>query len=189
MEPQSPSKPARINGLYVLAGVAFLVLLIAMAQGPQRYPARDAGMFSDWIGKPAPDMDLMDLEGNRHRISALRGKTVFVVFWSTGCPPCLAEMPALRALYDSLPRDQFEILSLTGDEAGFLKKRGVVERLKMNFPVISYTGQVEKIVPPYRHVNLLPTLMVIGPEGKFETFRAGAKSETELLALAKGEGT
>lgn len=37
-------------------------------------------------GQPAPDFELPDLNGARHRLSHLRGKIVLLNFWSAECP-------------------------------------------------------------------------------------------------------
>jgi len=38
------------------------------------------------IGKPAPDFSLLDLHGEPHTLSELRGRLVIVYFWSSECP-------------------------------------------------------------------------------------------------------
>jgi peroxiredoxin len=38
------------------------------------------------IGKPAPDFSLIDLQGEPHTLSELRGRLVIVYFWSAECP-------------------------------------------------------------------------------------------------------
>ena len=40
---------------------------------------------------PAPDFTLLDQYGNGHTLSDYKGKTVFLNFWATWCPPCRAE--------------------------------------------------------------------------------------------------
>jgi peroxiredoxin len=37
-------------------------------------------------GQPAPDFELPDLEGKLHRLVALRGRVVVLIFWSAECP-------------------------------------------------------------------------------------------------------
>lgn len=38
------------------------------------------------IGRPAPDFSLIDLQGEPHTLSELRGRLVVVYFWSAECP-------------------------------------------------------------------------------------------------------
>jgi peroxiredoxin len=51
------------------------------------------------VGNPAPDFTLVDLDGNQVSLSDFRGKTVFINFWATRCPPCRREMPQIEAVY------------------------------------------------------------------------------------------
>lgn len=39
-------------------------------------------------GDQAPDFELVDLEGNTHRLSDYKGQGVFLNFWGTWCEPC-----------------------------------------------------------------------------------------------------
>jgi len=47
---------------------------------------------------PAADFQLRTLEDKRVRLSDFRGKVVLLNFWTTWCPACVGEMPALVAL-------------------------------------------------------------------------------------------
>jgi peroxiredoxin len=38
------------------------------------------------INQPAPDFDLLDLQGVFHKLSDYRGKIVIINFWSAECP-------------------------------------------------------------------------------------------------------
>jgi thiol-disulfide isomerase/thioredoxin len=51
----------------------------------------------------APDFDALDLQGHPIKLSALRGKAVFLNFWATWCGPCKKEMPAIGRLIEHLP--------------------------------------------------------------------------------------
>ena len=53
----------------------------------------------DLVGKPAPMVNGVDLEGKPFRLEDSRGDVVLVVFWATWCLPNAQEMPRLDHLY------------------------------------------------------------------------------------------
>lgn len=53
-------------------------------------------------GKPAPDFVLSDLNGQQNKLSDFKGKMIVLDFWGTWCGPCMAEIPKLKSLQDSL---------------------------------------------------------------------------------------
>lgn len=57
---------------------------------------------------------LKDEEGNVYDFEDTKGKVVFVNFWATWCPPCIAEMPSIQKLYDDY-NDKIEFLLVTND--------------------------------------------------------------------------
>ncbi|MCG3196951.1 MAG: redoxin domain-containing protein [Candidatus Omnitrophica bacterium] len=176
--------PSRAGLLPILGGIA--IALLVLAATTKQGGLSPSASLQDWVGKPAPELDVVDLNGSRHRLSEMRGKRVFLVFWGTNCVPCIHEIPTLKALREEVPESSMVLLGLTGDDKDFLIKKQVVEKLGINYPIISYTGQLDRIVTPYRNVNMIPTLMVIGPEGRIDSIAVGGKPKEELLALARG---
>lgn len=57
------------------------------------------------VGKLAPDFELSDFDGTRHKLSGFRGKPVYINFWATWCGPCLQELPDMQVLLDRHPED------------------------------------------------------------------------------------
>jgi thiol-disulfide isomerase/thioredoxin len=52
-------------------------------------------------GSPAPDFELADVSTGRPvTLSQLRGRPVWLDFWATWCPPCKAELPRMKQVYD-----------------------------------------------------------------------------------------
>jgi thiol-disulfide isomerase/thioredoxin len=49
-------------------------------------------------GELAPDFEISDFDGDRHRLSAFRGQVVYLNFWATWCVPCQAELPDIDRL-------------------------------------------------------------------------------------------
>ena len=58
---------------------------------------------------------LRTLAGRSIQLSDLRGRVVFLSFWSTTCAPCVAELPGIEALRDSLKDEPVEFLAVTSD--------------------------------------------------------------------------
>ncbi len=60
----------------------------------------------DVSAQEGADFELPSIDGDRMvRLSDFRGKIVMVDFWSSWCPPCRQESPALAAAYEDF-RDQ-----------------------------------------------------------------------------------
>ncbi len=68
-------------------------------------------------GKVLPPFRLRRLgEQSTVDSEALRGKVVLLHVWATWCQPCIAELPALAALYERHAAEGLEIVSLSIDE-------------------------------------------------------------------------
>jgi cytochrome c biogenesis protein CcmG/thiol:disulfide interchange protein DsbE len=52
---------------------------------------------STLVGKPAPDMTIVALDGSELRLASLKGTAVVVNFWASWCVPCKQEAPILNA--------------------------------------------------------------------------------------------
>ncbi len=64
------------------------------------------------IGKPAPDFEYPDSEGNIWKLADLRGKVVFINFWATWCTTCEAEMPSKESLSKIMEGKPFQMLGM-----------------------------------------------------------------------------
>lgn len=82
------------------------------AQNPAVENTAGTGTGNEPTAIPAPDFTLTDQYGNTHTLSAYKGKTVFLNFWATWCPPCRAEMPDIQALYESYGSNTGDLIVL-----------------------------------------------------------------------------
>ncbi len=134
------------------------------------------------VGQLAPDFTLADLDGNQVSLSDFRGKTVFINFWATWCPPCREEMPAIEALYQQYKDKDVvvlgvDILETEGEVRQFVEEGGY----SWTF-VMDTTGEV---TASYQ-VGAIPTSFFIDKEGIIRVIQIGAMTkgamEARLLA-------
>ncbi len=74
--------------------------------------------FNPQLGKlpvKAPDFEAVDYQGQTTRLSAYRGKVVFLNFWQTTCPPCKEEAPSMEALPGLVDNPDFDVLALASE--------------------------------------------------------------------------
>ena len=136
----------------------------------QPIQANDMLMDPMPAAKPAPDFNLMGMDGETHTLEDLKGKFVLVNFWATWCNPCKVEMPLLEKLHQTLKSEKFTVLGLhvgPGPEN--------IEEFKKLMP-ISFPIYVDMDLEVNWGVPGLPTTFLMDPEGKL-IYRAVGKRE------------
>ncbi|MBW2297682.1 MAG: TlpA family protein disulfide reductase [Deltaproteobacteria bacterium] len=113
-------------------------------------------------GKPAPPFSLPNLDGNMVSLGAYKGKVVFLNIWATWCPPCVEEMPSMEKLFQSLNKEDFEILAVNIDASGLKAVRPFMKKHRLHFPVlIDPKGTIQRL---YRTTGI-PESIIIDKNG------------------------
>jgi peroxiredoxin len=87
-------------------GIGLLVLLAWFTKGTLK-PVE--------VGGPAPQIATHDLKGNPRSLDDFRGQVVLLNIWATWCTPCKAEMPSMQRLYETLDREDFQVVAVSID--------------------------------------------------------------------------
>lgn len=75
---------------------------------------------------------LIDAKGNPVSLEEFKGKIIFVNFWATWCPPCIAEMPSMQKLYADY-QDKIVFLFVTTDS--FERANAFLIKENLNLPI------------------------------------------------------
>ena len=70
-----------------------------------------------FVNKPAPDFQVMDIRGEELSLAQYRGQVVLLDFWATWCGPCIAEMPNVKQTYAKHKNRKFQIIGISLDRS------------------------------------------------------------------------
>jgi thiol-disulfide isomerase/thioredoxin len=102
---------------------------------------------------------LRPLGGAPISLAQLKGKVVFLNFWSTTCIPCIAEMPGITALYNSLKAEPVAFVAVTQDDEKSV--RAFLHEYPIGVPVYLAGRDVPADLTP----GGLPTTFILDREG------------------------
>lgn len=125
---------------------------------------------------PAPDFTLVDQFGNTHTLSDYKGKTIFLNFWATWCPPCRAEMPEIQEIYEDYGNNEEDVIIL-GIASPNYGREGSAEEIAAFLAENEYTYPVvmdEGGLSAYTYgVSAYPTTFMIDAEGNVFGYVSG----------------
>lgn len=114
------------------------------------------------------DFDLISPEGERVNLQDFQGKTIFLNFWASWCPPCVAEMPNIHDLYKKLDDENIVFVMVSMDH-NHSKARSFLSNRGYKFPAFFPVGNV----PPIFTSPQIPATFVISPAGNIVAHHVG----------------
>ena len=141
-------------------------------------------------GRPAPDFQLQDLDGQTVSLGEFRGRPVMVNFWATWCGPCRMEMPYIEEVSNDPDWTEtgLVILAVNPGESAAIAGQ-FMEDNGLTFPVLL---DIKTEVAKAYNVSAIPTTYFVDKNGiikdvKIGTFRNKAEIDWKLVNLMKEE--
>lgn len=124
-------------------------------------------------GDAAPDFDLEDQDGNRHRLAGYAGQTVVLYFYPKDeTPGCIKQACSLRDHHDEISAEGAVVLGVSVDDAD--SHRAFRANHSLPFPLLvdtektlstAYGSWGEKVLYGRKSIGMTRSTFVIGPDG------------------------
>ena len=130
-------------------------------------------------GFPAPDFTLDTLDRGEMTLSDLRGQVVVINLWTSWCPPCRAEMPAIDNIYKANKEAGLEILAVNSTfQDSETAAAAFAQELELSFPILlDRDGAVSRRY----QLRALPTTFFIDRQGVIRSVVFGGPMSESLI--------
>ena len=138
-----------------------------------------------WLGKVLP-LEFTALDGTRVNRAGLEGKVVLIDFWSTGCPPCIVGLPALREARESYHDQGFEIVGISKDD-NEKKLRRFLEKARLPWPqYFNPDLKSEQHLARQFGISGIPVYWLLDRRGRLRFVNARDDMNKKIEQLLKG---
>jgi thiol-disulfide isomerase/thioredoxin len=154
---------------FFLIGVLGIVLFVPNAKAVLLKAFLRTGLFNAAAKKETTiikagtfgPLSFVNHNGERINTTDLQGKTIFINFWASWCPPCVAEMGSVNALYNKLKNDPRIVFIIADTDNNFPAALSFMKENNYDLPVY----EIASAVPENLFTGALPTTLVIDASG------------------------
>lgn len=101
-------------------------------------------------------------DGEIVQLASLKGKVVFINFWATWCPPCIAEMPSIQKLYTNFKGNDGVVFMMVDVDNKRQRSQAFMDKKSYDLPI--YTPASE--IPSSYFGGAIPTTLVLDKYGR-----------------------
>ena len=120
------------------------------------------------------------LGGGTFNLSDYGGKTVLLVFWRLGCPPCRKEMPWLQKIYEKYKEKGFTVVGFNHVDNEALVKQ-YLDKNGISYPnILDSSDRAKKIYTDFK-TNTVPLSCLIDRKGNLIDLWYGFDADEEAF--------
>jgi thiol-disulfide isomerase/thioredoxin/outer membrane lipoprotein-sorting protein len=134
----------------------------------------------DFVGKPAPMVELRAEDGTTVSLKSFSGKTLLLDFWATWCAPCIDSLPSLEKLHQEAAPKGLVMISIDEDED---PKKAAALWAKRKEPWLNFHANAETVKQFPDHG--IPYFVLIDGSGDVVFSDAGLDEDRLRAAIAK----
>lgn len=175
-----------------VTAVILALLMIVLMVSPQAKAIMIEGLMKIGLFKPpventepakavsgrsnvAPGLLLKDSEGKVIDIKDQQGKVLFINFWATWCPPCIAEMPSINEMYARYKNNPKVMILEVDVDNDFSKSVPFMTKNNYQMPVYNIASEL----PQGFLSNAIPTTVIIDKTGTVVARHEGGADYTD----------
>lgn len=168
---------------------AVLILLVVAIGAYQWFGSDDSGdpnkvneVDSPIVGAEAPDFTLQTFTGEEVTLSEQRGNVVILNFWGSWCEPCIREMPAFQAYWESAP-DDVVMIGVGAKQDSPEKSQAFAERFGVTYHIGRDDGGdrvTTGLIAQDYQISFYPMTYIINPDGVISSLVVGEMDEEAL---------
>jgi peroxiredoxin len=133
-------------------------------------------------GDDAPGFYLKNIDNEYFSLADFKDSIIYLSFWSTGCKPCLKEIPEENRLVGFFNNEKVKIINIcmSSTEESW---RNVTEKYQLKTINLFATGNWEKILEKSYDIKSFPHYVIIDKNGRIienKTIRPGNGAEQKI---------
>ena len=159
----------------------WVLLILLIIPGPRKVISTAVNKVSLHLRSPASNLDenavrlnerdyswiVRDMNGNNIPLENFRDRVIFLNFWATWCPPCIAELPEIESLYKKYG-DKVAFLLVTNDDP--VKVNAFMQKHRYELPVYFAVAAAPEVFKG----RAIPQTFIISGDGRIVTNKTGA---------------
>lgn len=157
-----------LNGLFAIAVI--IIIFNPSAKAILMRGLMKVGLFQPDVSQTInvneasdlPEIVFENSDGEAINLRDKKGKVVFINFWATWCPPCIAEMPSVNDLQEKLKGNKSIVFIMVDTDHDFSRSVPFVKNHQFTFPVY----QANSVIPGNLLGSAIPTTVIFNKKGK-----------------------